>query len=91
MDEVVQKEAQEGTIMYRRTDVRSFLFKLNRRYLDAMRSAEREGNDEWRFNAVQKLRLIGELHERIENECPAFVNQAPAPVADVVKDTNHDG
>ena len=66
------KAIQPGTLIYRRTDVRAWLFKLNRRYRDAMRAAEAEGNEEWRFNAVQKLRLISEMREMIDTDCPVF-------------------
>jgi hypothetical protein len=72
------KVAQEGTAIYRRSDVRAILFKLNARYREAMRAAEADDNQEWRFNAVQKLRLIAEVRDRLETECPVFTNAAQA-------------
>ncbi len=77
------KHAAEGAIMLRRADVRALFFKLKRRYLNAMRAAEAEANEEWRSNAVLKLRLLNEIDERMHSECPAFINPARAELAEL--------
>ncbi len=77
------KHAAAGSMMLRRADVRALFFKLKRRYLDALRAAEDEGNEEWRYSALRKLRLLKEIDTRLYEECPVFVNPARAELAEV--------
>lgn len=86
--DIAGKAVQPGTLIYRRADVRAWLFKLNRRYLDAMRAAEAADNQEWRFNAVQKLRLISEMREMIDTDCPVFACPDVAHPAHLLQETD---
>jgi hypothetical protein len=68
------KVAQVGTRMLRRSDVFGRLQRHRMLYLDNMRKAEAQGNEDWRTQQLAKLRVLEALANDIIDRCPAFVN-----------------
>lgn len=59
-------------MLFRRADIRHRIHKVRNLALAAMRSAEAEGQEQWRDVTLHKVRMLNALLIEIDAKCPVF-------------------